>query len=159
MKKLMIAFAAVSMAVAANAASTLWSMYAYDIPVPGATEGYYTGSAMVTCEALGFSRSVDVVDGYFQIEEVPLDCTVDSYYTFVLSASKSVPEGTWSYVDTQDNNGYVDYNGNGAVGFWGSEWTFTPSPVPPTPTPTPEPTSGLLLLLGVAGLALRRKQK
>ena len=26
-------------------------------------------------------------------------------------------------------------------------------------TPTPEPTSGLLLLLGVAGLALRRKQK
>ena len=29
----------------------------------------------------------------------------------------------------------------------------------PGPEPTPEPTSGLLLLLGVAGLALRRKQK
>ena len=28
----------------------------------------------------------------------------------------------------------------------------------PTPTPTPEPTSGLLLLLGVAGLALRRRR-
>ena len=28
-----------------------------------------------------------------------------------------------------------------------------------SPEPTPEPTSGLLLLLGVAGLALRRKQK
>ena len=27
-----------------------------------------------------------------------------------------------------------------------------------TPTPTPEPTSGLLLLLGVAGLALRRRR-
>ena len=27
----------------------------------------------------------------------------------------------------------------------------------PQPTPTPEPTSGLLLLLGVAGLALKRK--
>ena len=27
----------------------------------------------------------------------------------------------------------------------------------PSPTPTPEPTSGLLLLLGVAGLALRRR--
>ena len=29
----------------------------------------------------------------------------------------------------------------------------------PGPDPVPEPTSGLLLLLGVAGLALRRKQK
>ena len=28
----------------------------------------------------------------------------------------------------------------------------------PSPTPTPEPTSGLLLLLGVAGLALRRRR-
>ena len=31
--------------------------------------------------------------------------------------------------------------------------------VQPNATPTPEPTSGLLLLLGVAGIALRRKQK
>ena len=29
----------------------------------------------------------------------------------------------------------------------------------PTPGPIPEPTSGLLMLLGMAGLALRRKQK
>ena len=32
-------------------------------------------------------------------------------------------------------------------------------PTPPGPEPIPEPTSGLLMLLGVAGLALRRKQK
>ena len=31
-------------------------------------------------------------------------------------------------------------------------------PTPPTPPVVPEPTSGLLLLLGAAGLALRRKQ-
>ena len=37
-------------------------------------------------------------------------------------------------------------------------WTAVGTPTP-TPTPTPEPTSGLLLLLGVAGLALRRKAK
>jgi len=30
---------------------------------------------------------------------------------------------------------------------------------PASPAPIPEPTSGLLLLLGVAGLALKRKQK
>ena len=39
-----------------------------------------------------------------------------------------------------------------------SGWTISGGDTP-TPTPTPEPTSGLLLLLGVAGLALRRKQK
>ena len=32
-------------------------------------------------------------------------------------------------------------------------------PTPPTPDPLPEPTSGLLLLVGGAMLALRRKQK
>ena len=40
-------------------------------------------------------------------------------------------------------------------------WTaYGTGPVTPTPTPTvPEPTSGLLLALGGAALALRRKQK
>ena len=41
-----------------------------------------------------------------------------------------------------------------------SSWTVTgggPGPGP-DPTPTPEPTSGLLLLLGVAGLSLRRRR-
>ena len=40
-----------------------------------------------------------------------------------------------------------------------SDWTATPQPgpTPPGPTPIPEPTSGLLMLLGVAGLALKRK--
>ena len=33
----------------------------------------------------------------------------------------------------------------------------TPGPTP-TPTPVPEPTSGLLMVLGVAGLALRRRR-
>lgn len=32
------------------------------------------------------------------------------------------------------------------------------SPTPPGPDPAPEPTSGLLVLLGVAGLALKRKR-
>ena len=37
-----------------------------------------------------------------------------------------------------------------------ANWAAIPSG---GPSPVPEPTSGLLLLLGVAGLALRRKQK
>ena len=42
---------------------------------------------------------------------------------------------------------------NGAGGQVATKWFDTSS----SPEPTPEPTSGLLLLLGVAGLALRRK--
>ena len=45
----------------------------------------------------------------------------------------------------------------GGVSGWTISGGDTPTP-PPTPTPTPEPTSGLLLLLGVAGLALRRRR-
>ena len=59
-------------------------------------------------------------------------------------------------------------SGDAGITVGPSSWTVSgitktpigPGPGPgPTPTPTPEPTSGLLLLLGVAGLALRRKQK
>jgi len=51
---------------------------------------------------------------------------------------------TWSKV----NNGDGDYTSPG----WYSTSTEPPEP-------TPEPTSAMLMLLGVAGLALKRKQK
>ena len=44
-------------------------------------------------------------------------------------------------------------NTTAAPGFASAAWTITKG------DPIPEPTSGLLLLLGVAGLALKRKQK
>ncbi len=55
---------------------------------------------------------------------------------------------------------FNDYTAYGA-----SDWstmtagTTPPGPTPPGPGPIPEPTSGLLLLVGGAMLALRRKQK
>ena len=42
--------------------------------------------------------------------------------------------------------------------YWNPDNTLTTWNAASSPTPTPEPTSGLLLLLGVAGLALRRKR-
>ena len=59
--------------------------------------------------------------------------------------------------DTTGAEGQAATIGIDAGASWeASAWTAVGGA--PTPTPTPEPTSGLLLLLGVAGLALRRRR-
>ena len=52
---------------------------------------------------------------------------------------------------TEPEQGLVDLSAKIAAG------NYTPWAGGPGPEPIPEPTSGLLLLLGVAGLALRRR--
>ena len=54
---------------------------------------------------------------------------------------------------------HADYNlADAAPLLSGEKTAWSTGPVPPGPEPVPEPTSAMLLLLGVAGLALRRKQ-
>ena len=74
------------------------------------------------------------------------DAVADSSYDFTITASYVDGAGkTWSYAGT--GLGSTDNFGGGFVGFDAGTWTAVP-----------EPTSGLLLLLGVAGLALKRKR-
>ena len=66
-------------------------------------------------------------------------------------------------VGTEPTSGSINYNpidpGSLIAGGFNSFTTPEPPPGPgPDPTGTPEPTSGLLILVGLAGLALRRKQ-
>ena len=64
--------------------------------------------------------------------------------------------GTGSYTLEAD----VNVTKSVATGAWTQITATTPTPpTPPGPGPIPEPTSGLLLLVGGAMLALRRKQK
>ncbi len=66
--------------------------------------------------------------------------------------------GTGSYTLVSD----VNSTKNVSMGSWTQITATTPDPGPgpgPGPGPIPEPTSGLLLLVGGAMLALRRKQK
>ena len=74
------------------------------------------------------------------------------YMTMDMTMTGSSPTGTQVYNDVDTAT---------AASAFGSEYTAFTSPEPPPgpgPDPTPEPTSGLLMLVGLAGLALRRKQ-
>ena len=72
------------------------------------------------------------------------------YFIANLVTATSDSDGNWSAPL------YVATNWGGAPTGDAIGWQLVGGP---GPGPVPEPTSGLLLLLGVAGLALRRKQK
>ena len=67
-----------------------------------------------------------------------------------------VPGGNYSiYLATSHGSeDYAEFGGEITLGKLVVSGTFNTD----SPTPAPEPTSGLLLLLGVAGLALKRKR-
>ena len=74
----------------------------------------------------------------------------EGYYTLVTGTStiNEIPGATVvKYADL------VNYD----VVTTSSQMAAAPTPPGPGPDPAPEPTSGLLVLLGMAGLALRRK--
>ena len=70
-----------------------------------------------------------------------------------MDASNPIYSFTWG---EEDFNAGLLPVWDASLGNQGAGWYAAGSS--PTPTPTPEPTSGLLLLLGVAGLALRRRR-
>ncbi len=179
MKKLIIAAAIVCAAAFANAASAVWGVgYINDVdgnPLGASSTGYtatlniYIDSSLAT---LVTSASVSDWDGGFadggETASV-LDNSVDTTYygqivithgsdtiksdgfqfttstffdqtdVFIMTASDEVTVEKIGGGDFDGTNGAFETNGGGG---WSS---------------VPEPTSGLLLLLGVAGLALRRK--
>ena len=81
------------------------------------------------------------------------------YYKVVVTGTYTDDKGTWTATGTIGGNGeYVsltsmdpDYLTTAPAGSWDISFQGA--------GPVPEPTSGLMLLLGVGALALRRKQK
>lgn len=177
MKKLIIALAAVALAVGAQASCVAWkySSSTKNDALEGA-KGYIILGAYETTPT--FASLKDITDiayngtaGYATttttkptyknaissqtIDSEKLTAATPNYYLVLVSAD----EKSFFVGAVQDATGSMYEPGSSAsstVSFTPTATTFTN--FSGTPEPTPEPTSGLLLLLGVAGLALKRKQ-
>ena len=155
MKKLIILAALVVAGVAANAASFKWS--ATNIYSPTDNTALYSGTASLFCDAIGTDAlSVGTIaDGKIAsttFSSALFEAGTKYDFYFVIEA------GAYTYtsnIKAQTANATT----SPTIGF-GSQQT-NPQLAINTPggwQSVPEPTSGLLLLLGMAGLALKRKR-
>lgn len=187
MKKLIIAACAVAFATVSQAAALSWSTWAYTNDGSSDSDWISGGQAylvMVTdTSAFAVDESLNVTGGTIVDNTVLGDGTaagmwngtgdlVDgtTYYFAIIAttdgAGSSVPTTGFYAVDmngdTGTASGFYEVTWSTATGgsldadgeFAGAAMTSAVGG-----EPIPEPTSGLMLLLGVAGLALRRKQK
>ena len=172
MKKVIIAVAIVCAAAFANAANFNWGFLSADVMDPfgnyidGGTASLYIGTTLIATSG----QNGDYTFGSFDYSASDSTGKVQSLGTGDIDASfagqayklvLSYTDGdgkAWEYV----HNGTSSYEkvpgapGDPAINFesfvtdyavQAGDWTAA----------VPEPTSGLLLLLGVAGLALKRK--
>ena len=142
MKKLIIAAAIVCAAVVSHAAAFSWE--GFDInDIDG---NAFTGAATLYCvefpaiTATGAVTDGELVGNDFSSDLFVADTNYNFYFTAADAAGNTYKSETVLAKAWAVGTGSVSFEGNGT-------WTAAP-----------EPTSGLLLLLGVAGLALKRKR-
>ena len=161
MKKLLVLATAIVVGVAANAASFSWkasNLYAADLT------NKYTGTATLYATIGGVATAVDtfamtsagVVNGSFSSETLVAGTAFDFYFT----VEDSYGGKDWTYTSkTVTVTGPATGSANIA---FGNQATTSRAVVTTAGGngwyAVPEPTSGLLMLLGMAGFALKRKR-
>lgn len=154
MKKLLVLAAAIAVGVVANAASFKWAganVYGPD----GTTK--FTGTAYLYCDALGADAlsSATVTSGAiasttFENAAAVADTTYDFYYVITTtydSKEVSFTSATKSATASATGTANIAFGNQASATQASGAWQSVP-----------EPTSGLLMLLGMAGLALRRRR-
>ena len=169
MKKMIIAFALVAAAVCAKAAAVDWSASATKADVGAkvylltAIADSYADVGSLISSAVGDVGVVAAQGRSYGTQVVkPVDAAITSSSNFYL-ALVAEDEKSFTYIDVTSGMSAMVYDPQAQET---SKGTFKSS-ISAISAGTqmnigqavPEPTSGLLLLLGMAGLALRRKQK
>ena len=180
MKKLMIAAAIVCAAAFANAATASWGIgYINDVDgnLLGDSSTGYTAALNIYSDAslatlVTSSSSSDWADGmaFGETDDVLVNNPETVYYGqiiishgadtlksdgFQFTTSSLSPQSEIYITTTPDDVSGIEKIGGGD--FDGTNGAFETNGGGSWSAPVPEPTSGLLMLLGVAGLALRRK--
>ena len=181
MKKLMIALAAVAIAAGVQAATVKWA--SGTIYTPGAEGAFTTTKAAAssvtyylwTMDASTYASTsledianLDTASATATGKNNAIGGTVSYSDTTHYGAGDTVNWAIlFTYTDGDSNEWYIANKGTGTVDDLGSQLAFgnlasTSSPFATvsgwTGAAVPEPTSGLLMLLGMAGLALRRRR-
>ena len=171
MKKLMLALAVTVLAVAANAASFKWT----GANVYGADGNKFTGTAEIYAYAtIGTIADAVKVTDAFVIGGTFKSDAVGTATGYTFNWSEAVADQGYNFFFVL-NDGGKEFNSatadpsvikSGIAAATTTTSVIFGNMAPATQAASnwasadvPEPTSGLLLLLGVAGLALRRKQK
>ena len=151
MKKLLIIAAVLVAGVAANAASFRWSASGIK-DIAGTSD--YSGAAVlyaylstaeestavVVNNATMSGGAIAVADTVFSSDDLVAGSTYKFYYTMEDASGNVFTSGTRQLKAQATSTGTLNF---AATGSW---------------VAVPEPTSGLLMLLGMAGLALRRRR-
>ena len=187
MKKLFVIAAAAGLSLAASASTVTWGAYnSSTIDSSKITSGtfylMYASSAFDASKLTGESFSTETLktaglDKQFDTFAYSSTGTYQKKNNAITPASTGVAAATgmtvYEVLISDDGKnlawGQTTMNLANAAGMnqpktlSASAFTYvaasTPTPPTPGPDPLPEPTSGLLLLVGGAMLALRRKQK
>lgn len=168
MKKLIIALAAVAMAAGVQAAAVSWSTGVIYTPT-SASDGTFTSTT-----AKSGGMSVTAVIAFFTNEDVAITSITSGLSSSSLTKASKLIATTDGYEFLVDTTYKYEITYTGTM--YDKEFTMTASgaftndkgtgnyslTVPTasawTTAAVPEPTSGLLMLLGMAGLALKRKR-
>lgn len=176
MKKIMIAVAAMAMAVAANAASVNWQVSASTAQV-GYTVYLMAGDVTSSWESLADIQAAAIDSGAVAkisaraagvsgtATDAALTKTGNFYYIIVnTDASQYAVSGAYAgskyaydMTATPPESAPADIPQFNSANATFSDWAKTDDPITPPSGDVPEPTSGLLLLVGAAALALKRK--
>ena len=157
MKKVVVMLVAAAMAMMASAASTDWKLTSAGML--GADGTAFTGTFQVFATGGDLTEAIEIYSGSGKA----------SYSGVVVTTDKLAAGTTYDfyYVITDGDKGTLTSTTKSAMGAatgsasinWGNQKTYTSDANNWKGGDVPEPTSGLLLLVGGAMLALRRKQK